>query len=180
MNRRRLLSTAVVILLAIFLSHPSWAGQAVKKEDNAWAKKMIQEEKTLESVEARNTLAVLYFKNQTQQKELDPLQKGIALMLITDLSKIKNLQVVERVQLQALAEELGLGTSGLVEASTAPRVGKLLRARWLLGGDIFRGNLENVRVNGNLAEVKTQQVLGQLSSEGQEFFRWRRIVLWEL
>jgi curli biogenesis system outer membrane secretion channel CsgG len=62
-------------------------------------------------------------------------------MLITDLSEVKGLQIVERIKLQALVEEMGLGASGLVEANTAPRVGKLLGAQWLIGGDILDGKL---------------------------------------
>ena len=67
-------------------------------------------------------------------------------MLITDLSKIKGIKVLERVKMQALVEELGLGISGLVEAKTFPRVGRLLGAQHLVGGDIVKGKMEDFQL----------------------------------
>jgi len=184
MNHRTLLSTGILICLGLFLSTPSWAGQVVTKQDKQWAEKMIQEEGALKAAPAKNTLAVLYFKNQTEQPELDPLQKGIALMLITDLSKVKDLQVVERVQLQALVEELGLGTSGLVSPETTPRVGRLLGAQWLLGGDLLttKGEIKKLRLQSNLLDVPAQKSLGEPSAEGDwaELFRLEKDLLFEL
>jgi TolB-like protein len=182
MNRRTLLSTGILICLGLFLSAPSWAGQVVTQEVKAWAQKAVEGEKALKAPPARNTLAVLYFKNQTGQPEIDPLQKGIALLLITDLSKVKGLQVVERVQFQALAEELGMGASGLVDPDTAPRVGKILGVRWIAGGEILRGKVEELRIQSSPLEVATQEILGQPFSEGQfrELFRIEKELLFDL
>jgi TolB-like protein len=184
MNRKLILCTGLFALFGItpFLITPSWAGQVIKKEDKIWAQEIIQNEKTLGQLEAKNTLAVFYFKNQTGRSEFDPLQKGIALMLITDLSKINRLQIVERVQLQALVEELGLGTSGLVDSATAPRVGSLLQARWLVGGEIVKGSLEDLRVKSDVAEVQTQSILGQPMSEGrpQDLVQLEKNILFEV
>lgn len=110
------------LLVLIPLVSPLSAGEVVTQNIKQWAKKALEEEKALRPIEARNTVAVLYFENKTGKSELDPLQKGLALMLITDLFTVKGLQVVERVKLQALVEEMGFGTSGLVEAGNAPRV----------------------------------------------------------
>ena len=184
MNRKWLLCTGIFTLIGMFpfLIAPSWAGQVIKKEDTIWAQKIIRNEKTLRPSEAKNTLAVLYFKNQTGRSEFDPLQKGIALMLITDLSKINRLQVVERVQLQALIGELELGASGLVDSATAPRVGRLLQARWLVAGEIMKGSLENLRVKSDVAEVQTQSILGQPFSEGkpQDLVQLEKNILFEV
>ena len=98
--------TGCILSAWVLLLSPSWAGQVVTPEIKAWARKAVEGERELKAPPGRNTLAVLYFKNQTGQPEIDPLQKGIALLLITDLSKVKSLQVVERAQLQALVEEL--------------------------------------------------------------------------
>ena len=98
-------------------------------------------------------------------------------MLITDLSTIKTLQIVERVKLQALVEELGLGTSGLVQPGTEPRLGKMLGARWLVGGDIAGKQQTQIKVDADLLEVATSTVTGRPSAEGMlaELFRSRRI-----
>jgi TolB-like protein len=153
------------VLFYFIFSSSLWAGQVVTDDIRLWAKKVLEEEKILQPAEGRNTLAVLYFQNKTEQSQLDPLQKGIALMLITDLSKVKNLQVLERIKVQALIEEMGFGVSGLVEPHTAPRVGKLLGARWLIGGAIL-GKVPQIQIQSNPLEVPTQKLIGEPTAQG--------------
>ena len=105
-----------------------------------------------------NTVAVLYFENKGAQRNLDPLQKGIAEMLITDLSKVKSLRIVERIRMQKMMEELQLGQSGLVDEKSAPRMGKLLGASRLLKGSFFDLTSERVRVDALVAQSKTGQL----------------------
>jgi TolB-like protein len=169
----------VFLLVWIAFTPSSWGGQVVTDDTRSWAKKVLEQEKSLPAVTGKNTLAVLYFHNKTGQKDLDPVQKGMTLMLITDLSTVKDLQVIERVRLQALTEEMGLGVSGLVEENTAPRVGKLLGAKWLVGGDIDAGKPELLSVQSNLLDVPTTQIVGQPSSEGKlpELFRIEKDIL---
>ena len=149
-----------VFLWVIPPIHSSWAGQVITEDARLWAKKVLKEEKTLQAVKGQNTLAVLYFQNKTGHMELTPLQKGLALMLITDLSNVKGLQLIERANLQALTEEMGLGASGLVEAGTAPRIGKLLGAQWMVGGDITEGQAALLQIQSNILKVQTQSILG--------------------
>jgi TolB-like protein len=158
------------------------AEQLVTKETHDWAKKTIQEEQALPGAPSKNTLVVLYFKNNTGKAELDPLQKGLTLMLITDLSEIKDLQLIERIKLQALTEELGLGKSGIVAPESAPQVGKLLRAQWLLGGDLTGGNADRLAVLSKLLEVPTTTVIAQPKEEGalQELLRMEKDLVFEV
>ena len=182
MNRKWLSRVLIVGLLGIVLISPAWAGQVVTKDVRSWAKKVLAEEKALPTVAARNTLAVLYFQNRTGQSGLDPLQKGLTLMLITDLSAVKGLQIVERIKMQALVEEMGLGASGLVESNTAPRVGKLLGVQWLIGGDILESKLEQLRIQAKTLDVPTSQILGQPMTEGKltELFRLEKDLLFDI
>ncbi len=105
----------------------------------------------------QNTVAVLYFKNLSPTRELDPLQKGLTQMLISDLSKVNKLQIVERVKLQKLLEELQLGESGLVDEKSAPRVGKLLGARKLVNGGFTELSDAQLRIDAALAETATSE-----------------------
>ena len=69
-------------LLACFIfTSVSWAGQVVTDDAKVWAKKAIEQEKTLDAVTASDTLAVLYFHNKTEWEQLDLLEKGLAFML---------------------------------------------------------------------------------------------------
>jgi len=63
-----------------------------------------------------------------------PLSRGLAQMLISDLSLIQSFRMVERLQIGALLDELSLGQGGRVDPSTAARVGRLVQAGRLVSG----------------------------------------------
>ena len=129
------------LLICLLAVASASAGQVVTERERNWARQALAREAALDTAQMPdNTLSVLYFSNSTGQPALDALRKGLAFMLMTDLSKIDGLVLVERVKLQALVEEMGLGASGLVEAGSAPRVGRLLGARFLVTGDISGGD----------------------------------------
>jgi TolB-like protein len=170
-------------LFWVFLTSSSWAGQVVTEEVRWWAEKALKQEKALEAITEPNTVAVLYFNNKTGWSNLNLLEKGLTLMLITDLSKIKEIKVVERVKLQALVEELDLGVSGLVEPDLAPRVGKLLGAERLVGGDIIKGKNDEFQLKSSLLKVPTEKVLSQSAAKGElvrELFRMEKDLLFEI
>lgn len=174
-----LLGFSLIGATSLFQVH---AREVVTKDIRVWAQKIIQEEKTLKATPARNTLAVPYFHNKTGQKELDPLQKGISLMLTTDLSKLKEFQVLERVKFQALMEELGLGVSGLIDQDTAPRVGRFLGVHWMIGGNINQGREERIQIQSYPLDVTTQNILGQPMTEGylSDLFQMEKDLLFQI
>jgi len=186
MNPRRIHGIGILLSFGVFLSSSTWAGEVVTPDLKAWARTVIQEEKALKAPPAKNSVAVLYFKNQTGRPDFDPLQKGITLMLLTDLSKVKSLQVVERVKLQALGEEMGLGASGLVDPQTAPRAGRLLGAQWLVGGEISARHtileIQKLRLQSRLLDVPVERIIGQPAAEGEvaQLFRLEKELLFEL
>jgi len=65
---------------------------------------------------------------------LQPLSRGLAELMLTDLAMIRSLRLLERIQVGALLDELKLGQSGRADASTAARVGRLLRAERMVQG----------------------------------------------
>jgi len=169
------------LLIFVFLKFSLlFAGQIVTPDIKSWAKKVVKEEK-LKPIE-KNTLAVLYFHNKTDDKKLDPLQKGLALMLITDLSQIKGLRVIERIKLQALLEELRLGISGLVEPETAPRIGHLLGAYWVVSGDIKRSLKNLLSINSLILDVPFNTLSGKKEAQGklEELFKLEKEILFEI
>jgi TolB-like protein len=80
------------------------------------------------------TLMVLYFDNDTGNHEFDPLSKGLADMMITDLSSVPSLQVVERDKLEAILHELKLQRSRYFDPSTAQKIGRGAGAQYVLAG----------------------------------------------
>ncbi|GAB4341656.1 MAG: hypothetical protein Kow0037_28450 [Calditrichia bacterium] len=74
--------------------------------------------------------------------------------MITDLSQVQGLTVIERVRLQALLDEMALGQSGVVDALSAPRLGKLLGA-----GKMVRGSYNVLGKNQLRLDVAFWDVL---------------------
>ncbi len=172
-------------LILILIASSSWAKAklVVTDETRAWAKKVIEEEKSLTTVSKSNTVAVIDFYNKTEWDKLDSLQKGLALMLMTDLSKVKSLQLVERAKFRALSDELALRASLLVDPGTKSRLGKLLGVEHVVGGDILKGKVDRFQLNSNLLRVRNAEVFGQPKAEGmllEGLFEMEKTILFEI
>ena len=129
----------------------------------------------------KNSVAVMYFRNLGANRELDPLQKGLADMLITDLSQIKALRVVERARLQSLLDEMGLGMSGLVDEATAPRVGRLLGVEGLVNGAFLDLAGKQLRVDAGLAQAQGEALTPEsLNGPLEKFFRLEKDLTFKL
>lgn len=80
------------------------------------------------------TVAVLPFANRGDQAQA-VLSKGLTAMIVSDLSKVPGIRVLEREKMQKLADEIALSQSGLVDEKDAVRAGRLMRAEKLMIGD---------------------------------------------
>jgi len=80
------------------------------------------------------SVAVLSFLSLSENRTWEPLQKGLAEMIITDISQIKDIRVVERLKVDQLLSELRFSTSGLADESNSLRFGKMVGARNLIKG----------------------------------------------
>lgn len=122
------------------------------------------------------SVAVLYFQNQGNP-ELEPLKVGLSQMMTTDLVGAGGAKIVERVQLQAVLDELKLGHSAVVDKDTSAKVGKLLGAEYLVLGSYFSlgGTL---RVDARLVRVETGEIVhafGENGAVGDLFDLERRV-----
>jgi len=143
-----------------------FAGQVVTDDIRQWARQTVKAESSRAFKPADNTVAVLYFQNRTQKPSLDFLEMGMTIMLITDLAKLDDIQVVERTHLQALMDELKLGTSGLVSTKTAPRVGKLLSTYYLVYGAFKSGAKDTIQLGSDVLDLPKDNLLGNAASTG--------------
>lgn len=156
----------LVLTTAGLLGVSAFAGQVVPLETKQWARQTVAQEKQLNAVTKPNSVAVLYFQSPSDQPELAPLQKGLTIMLISDLAKLDVITVIERTELQALVEELGFGQSGLVDAASAPRVGRLLQAQYLIGGVLNSDSTQQLSIKGELLDVAPGKSAGRLAAKG--------------
>lgn len=125
----------------------------------------------LDALASVPTLAVTYFDNNTKEAEFDPLGRGLADMLITDLSGLENLAVVERGRLNDVLKELELQASSFVDPKTAVEVGRGLGAQYVLTG-AFLAVRPDMRIDARIVNVATGKVVQADSVQGpvQEFF----------
>src|SRR5947208_3064872 len=107
---------------------------ALRTQATQTAKLALARESTLTSLAPEpSTIAVLPL-TIAGDSSLQPLSRGLAELLVSDLALVRNLRLLERVQIGALLDEMKLGQSGRADPSTAARVGRLLRAERMVQG----------------------------------------------
>ncbi len=81
---------------------------------------------------------------------LDALSLGLAHMMTTDLSLLRRFPVVERLQLQALLDEMRLAATDRVDPQTAVRVGRMVGAGRLVQGSMIAQLEETTSLNASV------------------------------
>lgn len=117
----------------------------------------------------RPTVAVMYFTNSALVGNADyaALSKGMAEVLITDLSRNPRIRVVERDRLQQLLDEQNLSSSGRVDKETVVRVGRILGAGHMLMGTFLIDARENMRIDVRAVNTETSEIEYVESIEGK-------------
>jgi tetratricopeptide (TPR) repeat protein len=98
------------------------------------------------------TVAVFPFQVDRQDTTLTSLARAMAEMLADDLALPGRLTIVERVQVQALLDEVALGASGAVDRTSAARGGRLLGAGRIVQGQLS-GSADRLRVDAAVIGV---------------------------
>jgi len=117
------------------------------------------------------TVAISYFDNTSGLEQYNPLSKGLADMLITDLSNVKSIQIVEREKLESLLKEIDLGEGKFIDPNTAQKLGKGLGAGYMLTGSyLIMG--ETMRIDARLVDVGTGEIAmaEEITGEKNTFF----------
>ena len=112
------------------------------------------------------TLAVLYFDYAGETEGLGLLRKGLAQMLISDLSGLSGVRIVERDRLQDIVEELELQKSAKIDKATAAKIGKLLGAKYLVLGGYF-DLMGTLRLDVRVVETETGRVVRSFGAAGK-------------
>ena len=144
------------------------------------AKQAVAEEERLKTLPPKaGTVAVFYFKDTSTDNSLRPFQKAMAKMIITDLSQVSALKVLERLQVQYLLREMELGDTGIVEEKTAPRYGRLLGASNLIVGSMAPGSLH---VKTAVASTTDEDVVGIIAvgSEIEQFYYLEKEIVYNV
>lgn len=113
----------------------------------------------------RPTVAVLYFDYAGPDDQMAVLRKGLAQMLISDLSAQDAATLVERSRLEEVLAELKLNQTAHIDPKSASKLGKLLGARYLVLGSYFV-MMNTLRADARLVEVETGKVLDSTGKSG--------------
>lgn len=126
-------------------------------------------------------VAIIYFENSSDDPSLNKLKKGLADMMITDLSNINMLNIVERDRLEAILKEQKLSRSSQVDPATAAKVGKLLGAQVILTGGYFE-MMGSLRIDARFIDVETGKILKSDGVDGaaSSFFKIQKQLSWKI
>ncbi|OGK07270.1 MAG: hypothetical protein A2519_14180 [Candidatus Raymondbacteria bacterium RIFOXYD12_FULL_49_13] len=107
------------------------------------------------------TVGVMPFANNSlaDREAMQPLCKGLADMMTTEMGKIKSITVIERANLEKVIAEMGLAQAGLVDEASAAQAGKLLGADILLLGGFNNSFGGEIRIDARLVKVETGEMV---------------------
>jgi TolB-like protein len=127
----------IAFAAAVACVPPSATSAERRRAADEFARRALATEQTItvESLPPR-TVGVAPLGITGGDTTLAPLAYGLADLLMTDLARSAQLQVVDRLRLDALLRELQLVAYGRVDTATGPRVGRLVGARHLVLGSI--------------------------------------------
>ena len=142
-----------------------------RRELQEAAKAAVQQEATLSAQAGdKNTVAVMPFRFSGSDSTLQPLERGFADLLATDISRVKSIKVVERERLQAILDEIKLAQTGTVDSTTGVRAGKLIQAGTLVQGSIAQSG-DKIRTDAALVSVATSAISVTPASDEQNLDR---------
>ena len=159
-------SLLAAALLTACATNPASRRAALIADADREAKQAVATENQLNAsaIPAR-TLAVVPFTVASRDTLLTALGFGLAELLTTDLAQSPQLQMVERLRIDAILRELKLVETGVTDPRTAPRAGRLMGARRLLTGSITTGPGGTVRLQARVIDVVDGTVQNLVSAD---------------
>ena len=129
-----------------------------------------------------NTVAVMPFHYAGSDSTLRPLERGLAALVVTDLSRVHQLKLVERARVQVLLDELRLVEKGSVDAATGARSGRLVGAAQVVQGQFAIGPATQLRLDATVVRAVDAQVAAAGSSADrlQALFDIEKAVVFQL
>ena len=118
---------------------------------------LAQEAQLSQNPPEPNTIAVMPFGYTGTNPDIQPLSRGFAQLVVTDLAKSRQVRVLERERMQAMLDEMHLTEQGNTDPATAARSGRLLRAARVVQGSLLdQGTI--LRIDATVVDVTTSGV----------------------
>ena len=157
-------------------------GLLTRKELQQDARTALSQEAALASTPpVENTVAVFPFRYRGANEELRPLERGLSHLILTDLSKVSRLRLLERERVQVLLDEMRLTDSNRVEPSSGARSGRMLRAARVVQGSL-QDQAQRLRLDANVVDATSSTVTatGAATDRLQQLFEVEKQVVLQL
>jgi TolB-like protein len=114
----------------------------------------------------RSVVAVLRFDNNTGDERYEHLGRAMSSMMISDLSVIDRIQLVERERIEEVMGELDLQYSGRVDPETAQSLGMIVGAEYMVFGAFVTVDPE-MRLDTRITRTETTEIVTTADVRGQ-------------
>lgn len=115
----------------------------------------------------RRVVAVMRYYNNTGDEKYEHLGRAFSSMMISDLSVIDRIRLVERERIEELTKELDFQQSGYVDPEAAQTVGLMIGAEWVVTGAFLTVDPE-MRLDSRVANVETTEIVTTAEVTGQQ------------
>jgi len=153
----------------------------IQEEAKENARNLIQQEQKISVVVDPKAIAVYPFQN-LGLPENDAYAKGMVDFIITDLSQVKEITVVERVQIQAILDELRLAKTPLFDKKNGPRLGKLVGAGKVTTGSYMDLEDNKIRLDASIVQTEQGNTLTSPTAAGpaSTFFQLEKEIVFKM
>jgi len=113
----------------------------------------------------RRVVAVLRYENNTGDDKYEHLGRALSSMMISDLSVLEQIRLVERDRLEELIAELDLNQSAYVDPESAQSLGLILGAQYVVAGAFLTAE-PDMRLDSRVAKVETSEIVSTAEVSG--------------
>lgn len=113
---------------------------------------------TLPETAGKRSVAVMFFDNQSSSADLDWLREGLTDMLITGLSRSKNLTILSRQQVHTMLDRAGRQPSEKIPLDEVLDIAQKSKATIVITGSFARLG-EQIRIDAQLHDARDGQLL---------------------
>jgi curli biogenesis system outer membrane secretion channel CsgG len=119
----------------------------------------------------KHVVAVVRFDNNTGDTRYDNLGRAMSSMMISDLSVIERIQLVERERMEEVMAEQDLQASGRVDPETAVTLGMIVGADYMVFGSFVTVDPE-MRLDTRVTRTETAEIVttADVRGQGQSLF----------
>jgi TolB-like protein len=124
----------------------------------------------------RTKIAVLDFQLKGSGFETEDMGAIVAEWFITAFVKAGRFDVIERGLLKKILDEQKLGISGIVDETTATKIGKLLGVKIIISGSVLK--LQNIlEINARIIDVETASIIAAENVKSSAAVRLQDLVV---